>query len=129
MPSYGTVGIPTADIISCESATHNNSIRSPCHHIHMLFFVLSSSFLFRTARSPPPRLLLFTIASHHTTHHHTHDGELRYQRNSVQRDASRTTVRLLNSLIRLAQAHARLMARHEATVEDAVMAIVMVESR
>jgi hypothetical protein len=39
----------------------------------------------------------------------------------------RTTLRLLESLIRLAKAHARLMAQQEATVRDAVMAIMLVE--
>ena len=49
------------------------------------------------------------------------------QRNAEQRDAGRTTTRLLESLIRLAQAHAKLVNRATVEVQDAVYAILVTE--
>ena len=49
------------------------------------------------------------------------------QRSSRSSSASRTTIRMLQSLIRLAQAHARLMFRGEVIVDDAVVAIDITE--
>ncbi|KAI0563001.1 DNA replication licensing factor MCM9 [Gracilaria domingensis] len=50
------------------------------------------------------------------------------ERGSSRRNAARTTVRLLEALVRLAQAHARLMFRETATPLDAVFAIAAVEA-
>ena len=47
------------------------------------------------------------------------------QRQSSDRTKSRTTVRLLESLLRLSEAHAKLMCRDTVTVDDAIMAITL----
>ena len=49
------------------------------------------------------------------------------QRNNRMADASRTTMRLRNSLIRLTEAHARLMAQEKATQYDAMVAILLAD--
>ncbi|XP_074471548.1 DNA helicase MCM9 isoform X1 [Sebastes fasciatus] len=49
------------------------------------------------------------------------------QRQSDGRNAARTTIRMLESLSRLAEAHARLMFRETVTIEDAVIAVSVME--
>ena len=49
------------------------------------------------------------------------------QRMAADRDAARSTIRMLEALVRLAQAHARLMFRKEVLVMDAVYAIILME--
>lgn len=44
------------------------------------------------------------------------------------RDVSRTSARLLDSLVRLAQAHARLVFRNFVSIEDAVLIVQLMES-
>lgn len=49
-------------------------------------------------------------------------------RSDQERDQGRTTVRLLDSLNRLAESHARLLFREEVTVIDAIVTIRLMES-
>ncbi|KPJ02445.1 DNA replication licensing factor MCM9 [Papilio xuthus] len=49
------------------------------------------------------------------------------QRKSQNRDPSRTTVRMLDSLVRLSQAHSRLMYRTTILPVDAIMAVSLVD--
>eukprot|EP00002_Diphylleia_rotans_P003105 TRINITY_DN1208_c0_g1_i5.p1 TRINITY_DN1208_c0_g1~~TRINITY_DN1208_c0_g1_i5.p1 ORF type:complete len:690 (+),score=132.60 TRINITY_DN1208_c0_g1_i5:677-2746(+) len=51
-----------------------------------------------------------------------------FQRQLNGHGGARTTIRMLESIVRIAQAHARLMFRNEVTITDAVVAVMLVES-
>ena len=50
------------------------------------------------------------------------------QRRATDRTQALTTIRMLEGLVRIAQAHAKLMARTEVTRQDAVVAVLLVEA-
>ena len=55
-------------------------------------------------------------------------GYYRLQRTAGDRTSARTTVRMLESLVRIAQAHAKLMAQHHVTQQDAIVAVSIAEA-
>ena len=55
-------------------------------------------------------------------------GYYKLQRTAVDRASARTTVRMLESLVRIAQAHAKLMARQHVTQQDAIVAVSIAEA-
>ncbi len=55
-------------------------------------------------------------------------GYYKLQRTAIDRTSARTTVRMLESLVRIAQAHAKLMARQTVTQQDAVVAVSVAEA-
>lgn len=55
-------------------------------------------------------------------------GYYKLQRTAIDRTSARTTVRMLESLVRVAQAHAKLMARDIVTQQDAVIAVSVAEA-
>ena len=55
-------------------------------------------------------------------------GYYQLQRNAVAKSSARTTVRMLESLVRIAQAHAKLMARDMVLEQDAVIAVSVAEA-
>ena len=55
-------------------------------------------------------------------------GYYKMQRSACDGSSARSTVRLLESLLRIAQAHAKLMARDAVTQQDAVIAVSLVET-
>jgi len=52
----------------------------------------------------------------------------RRQRNTDGSEQARTTVRLLQSCVRIAQGHARLMCRKEVSLQDSIVAVLLLES-
>ncbi|EEZ97925.1 DNA helicase MCM9 [Tribolium castaneum] len=60
--------------------------------------------------------------------HRILSGYYQAQRRKNCRNKSRTTVRLLDSLVRLSQGHARLMFHKEVEIVDAVLAVILVET-
>ncbi|DBA67251.1 TPA: hypothetical protein ACH3X2_001560 [Trebouxia sp. C0005] len=55
-------------------------------------------------------------------------GYYKLQRTAIDRTSARTTVRMLESLVRIAQAHAKLVARDIVTQQDAVAAVSVAEA-
>jgi DNA helicase MCM9 len=49
------------------------------------------------------------------------------ERSTDDRNAARTTIRMFEGVIRLSQAHAKLMMRDKVIVMDAVIAIILIE--
>jgi DNA helicase MCM9 len=47
------------------------------------------------------------------------------QRSSEEKQGARATVRLLESLLRLSEAHARLMCKQHVTLNDAIVAVYL----
>lgn len=51
-----------------------------------------------------------------------------YQRQHDQSNSARTTIRLLESMIRLSQAHARMLCKQKVELDDAIVVVELMEA-
>lgn len=102
----------TSDCSSGRTARSGEADVWPLQKLQQYFYYIRSSLKPRLSRQAQ-RIL---------TKYYT------MERTAAGRNAARTTVRLLEALVRLAQAHARLMFRETGTAMDAVFAIAAVEA-
>lgn len=122
--------------ITRNHSDHNNDDENQDHHLLPYYDTTKSSSSSSSSTMRGVESLRQYIAWVKSTFHpamtqpaeQVLSGYYQLRRAAAGRHAARTTLRLLESLVRLAQAHARLMAKERIGVVDAVMAVALVDS-